>query len=158
LEKNIYDEDDNSAVIQWIAFMSGQRQNFSNVTTDVDYYRPPVDQTPLDLLKDISLNGTGDPTVDLDKEKLSITINFPSLDDLKRVNVQYDPNTRSIVAELLTSQAAAQILQSQVSTLERNLAKHDIKLNSIKITPTEAGGQRQGNQEQQRRDRRKGYS
>jgi hypothetical protein len=88
-----------------------------------------------------------EPIINLDKEKLKMSIEFPALQDLKSVTVQYDPASRSIAAEMLTSQDAARVLQAQVSQLERNLAKHNIKLQSLKISQTPGNSARQNNQE-----------
>lgn len=88
-----------------------------------------------------------DPSIILDKQNLKLTMNFPATSELKSVQVQYDPSSRSIVAEMFTSQEAARILQNQVSVLERNLAKHDIKLQSLKINGTEGNRSNQERQE-----------
>ncbi|MDX1920865.1 MAG: hypothetical protein SFU25_09060 [Candidatus Caenarcaniphilales bacterium] len=94
-----------------------------------------------------------DPSMVLDKQNLKLTMNFPMLDDLKSVQVQYDPSSRSITAEMITSQEAARVLQQQVAILEKNLAKHDIKLQSLKINGTEGN---RSNQERQNRQNNQG--
>ncbi|MDX1918936.1 MAG: hypothetical protein SFT81_07370 [Candidatus Caenarcaniphilales bacterium] len=80
-----------------------------------------------------------DPIINLDREKLKMTVEFPMLETLKQVDVQYDPATRSVIAEMITSQEAARILQRQVSDLESSLSKHNIRLQSLRITPSGAG-------------------
>ncbi|HEY9886655.1 MAG TPA: hypothetical protein V6C96_05265, partial [Vampirovibrionales bacterium] len=78
-----------------------------------------------------------EPIFNLDKQNLKLSIDFPSLEDLKNVKVEYDPLTRSITAEMVTSQEAMNILQKQVKQLEDSLAKHDIKLKALKIVSSE---------------------
>lgn len=103
-----------------------------------------------------------EPLVNFDKQNMKVSIEFPMLEDLKSVTVQYDAATRSIAAEMLTSQEVARLLQAQIAQLERNLAKHDIKLQEVKIasTVTETQGnsgnsQRQNQQNSKNQHREK---
>lgn len=102
---------------------------------------------------------SNEPLINLDKENMKMKIDFPMLSDLKSVSVQYDPNTRSIAAEMVTSREAAAVLQNQVAELERNLAKHNIKLESLKVTAAGANDYNQSKQQNQRERRsQKEYS
>jgi hypothetical protein len=105
----------------------------------------------LDALKESIQNFDSEPIINLDKEKLSMKVEFPSLNDLKMVQVHYDPTARSIVAEMVTSKEAAAILQGQVAQLERNLAKHNIKLQSLKINATSGNSSNQDRSGQQQK-------
>jgi hypothetical protein len=108
----------------------------------------------LQNLRESFINGNSDPVVSLDKEKLSLSIDFPSLQDLKSVSVQYDPTSRSVIANIVSSDEVAKLLQSQVSELEKNLAKHKIKLESLQVNSLKGGftNQDQNPQNQQRKN------
>lgn len=91
-------------------------------------------QLYLDRIKQLQeLSSQREPIVNFNKEKLSLSVEFPSLYDIQKLHVQLNPETRSITASILTSQETAQILQSQVSELEERLARHKIKLESLQI-------------------------
>jgi hypothetical protein len=108
----------------------------------------------LQNLRESLINGNSDPIVNLDKEKLSLSIDFPSLQDLKSVSVQYDPISRSVIANIVSSEEVAKLLQNQVSELEKNLAKHKIKLESLQVNSLKGGftNQNQNPQNQQRKN------
>ncbi len=119
---------------------------------------PQVSQiNDLNDLKEFAQRFGIEPIIDLNKEKLEMSVHFPAVEEVQSVTVKYDPVTRSVVAEMITSNEAAKILQNQVSQLERNLAKHDIKLQSLRINPTEGNsgnGERQKSQDERRRQQR----
>ncbi|MDJ0625798.1 MAG: hypothetical protein QNJ31_05465 [Candidatus Caenarcaniphilales bacterium] len=101
-----------------------------------------------------SANAIGnEPILDFDKQNMKVSIEFPMLEDLKSLTVQYDPSTRSIAAEMLTSQEVSKLIQNQVAQLERNLLKHDIKLQELKISSTHGNSPNHERQNQQQQSR-----
>jgi hypothetical protein len=105
-------------------------------------------QKPLSLAEE--------PLVDFSKEKLQVTIEFPDSEkaaDIQKLVVQYDPNLKSIAAELLTSAEAARLLQAQLDTLAENLQKHNIKLSSMEINGEKRKQQSESQQKRKKKNR-----
>ncbi len=108
------------------------------------------------FLKMNSLNNLNSKIdVNLDKENMKISMDMPEDQNIKSINVYYDAEKNSIKAELITSQAAMKILQQQLDELEKNLAKHNIKLEKLKITAMKDSTQqeqKQGQSKNQKKD------
>ena len=102
-----------------------------------------------------ALSPDQEPIVNFDKEKLKVSIEFPNPElsaDLQSINIEYDPVSQSIMAEMITSKEAVQILQNQANQLENQLAKHNLKLKSLKISPSQGNEQKQQTQKGKRRE------
>jgi len=140
---------------QWLGALVGRVGDHLQMNYLTSQLEQPIQSGGLNwnnIINESESLSASEPMIELDKQNLKLKVDFPMLSDLQSVTVQYDPNTRSIAAEMITSREAAIALQNQVSTLERNLAKHNIKLHSLKIMPSSGNQYNQsGDQGQQKR-------